>query len=495
MAQVRAAELPHTIAVDIGGTFTDLIAYDAASGELRQAKSLTTPRDLVRGILDCLEQERRRAGGTAEVVHGSTVAINTVLERNGARTALLVTKGTRDVYAIGRGNRPEAYDIFFRRPVPLVPRSLTFEVVERIRADGEVDDAARRRSGLPRVCEQLLDAGRRVGGGLPPALVRQPRARAARRRDPAQRQLGDVYVSLSHEILREYREYERISTTVVNAYVGPIVGALPRRLDERLARDGLHRRAVDHAVNGGVMTPATAARRPVTMLESGPVGGIIAAARVGRQLGIENVIAFDMGGTTAKASLIRDGTPSIADGYYVGGYDEGHPVCCPVVDVVEVGAGGGSIAWIDEVGALKVGPAKRRRRAGADLLRRGAARADDHRRERRPRTDTAERLHGRRDAARRRAAPRGASTGVAEPLGPRPMRAALGILDIAIAKMALAVREVSVAKGYDPRDFVLVAFGGAGPLHAAAIARELHIPRVSCRRFPGHFSAVGMLLS
>src|SRR6185503_333717 len=247
--------------------------------------------------------------------------------------------------------------------------------------------------------------------------------------------------------------------------------------------------------NGGVMTPEVATERPVAMMESGPVGGIIASAQVGLALSAPNVISFDMGGTTAKASLIREGEPTLAPGYYVGGYASGHPVMLPMIDVVEVGAGGGSIAWIDDIGALKVGPQS----AGADpgpICYRGGGSE--------PTITDANVVLGRLDPDNflggtmkldAAAARRGIEDKIADPLKLDVIVAAQAIVDIAVNKMSLAVREVSVAKGYDPRDFALVASGGAGPLHVCAIARELYIPTVIVPLFPSHFSALGMLLA
>jgi N-methylhydantoinase A len=490
---VRFVARDFTIAVDIGGTFTDLIAYDADAGRFLHAKSSSTPRDLVEGILACIDKSSGELGEASEVVHGSTIAINTVLEEKGAATALVVTAGTRDVYSIGRGNRPDAYNLFFRRPRPFVSRALTFEVPERMLASGEVltpiDEEA-----LVAVCDALraadVDA---VAVCFLHSYVNPDHERRAG--EIIRAELPDKYVSLSHEILREYREYERTSTTVINSYVGPTVSRYIDALDERLRAREFGGRLWIMQSSGGVMEPAVAARRPVAMMESGPVGGIIAAAEIGRELGYGNVISFDMGGTTAKASLVRDSTPTVADGYYVGGYAEGHPVLSPVVDVVEIGTGGGSIAWIDDIGALRVGP----RSAGAEPgpISYGLGGVD-------PTITDANVVLGRiRTSAFMggemmldgEAALLGITERVAEPLGLDPIAAALGIVEIANAKMSLAVREVSVGKGYDPRDFVLLASGGAGPLHALEIARDLHIPQVIIPRYPGHFSALGMLLT
>src|SRR6202040_562722 len=307
--------------------------------------------------------------------------------------------------------------------------------------------------------------------------------------------LPDAYLSLSHEILREYREFERISTTVVNAYIGPKVGGYVRSLKSSLGDVGFRGDLSIMRSNGGVMTPEVATERPAAMMESGPVGGIIASARVGCALGFRNVISFDMGGTTAKASLVRDGEPTMAPGYYVGGYASGHPVMLPMIDVVEVGAGGGSIAWLDDVGALKVGPQS----AGADpgpICYRGGGTE--------PTITDANVVLGRLDPANflggqmvldADGARAGIAQKIAAPLKMDTVAAAQAIVEIAIAKMSLAVREVSVEKGFDPRDFALVASGGAGPLHVLAIARELHIPKVVVPLFPSHFSALGMLLA
>src|SRR4051812_14967381 len=286
-----------------------------------------------------------------------------------------------------------------------------------------------------------------------------------------------------------------MSTTVVNAYIGPKVGGYVKSLKSSLSGVGFKGDLSIMRSNGGVMTPEIATERPVAMMESGPVGGIIASAQVGLALGHSNVISFDMGGTTAKASLIREGEPTLAPGYYVGGYASGHPVMLPMIDVVEVGAGGGSIAWLDDVGALKVGPQSSGADPGPICYRGGGTE---------PTITDANVVLGRLDPDNflggqmkldAEGARRGIKAKIADPLKLGPVAAAQAIVEIAIAKMSLAVREVSVAKGYDPRDFTLVASGGAGPLHVVAIARELFIPKVVVPLFPSHFSALGMLLA
>ena len=479
------------VAIDIGGTFTDLMAFDEVTGRFSQAKSLTTPARLVQGVVDCLKKGGVDTTAVSELIHGSTTAINTLIERTGAKTGLIVTRGTRDVYFIGRGNRPESYNLFFHRHRPLVPRHLTREIDERLLASGEVHEPLQAAS-VEDACRKLAAEGvEAVAVCFLHSYANPGHERAAG--ETVRGLLPGVYVSLSHEILREYREFERTSTTVVNAYIGPRVGGYVRSLKESLSGIGLRGELTIMQSNGGVMTPETATERPVAMMESGPVGGIIASARVGRALGFPNAISFDMGGTTAKASLIKDGEPTMAPGYYVGGYASGHPVMVPVIDVIEVGAGGGSIAWIDDIGALKVGPQSAGAEPGPICYRSGGTD---------PTITDANLVLGRLDAddflggemkLDAEAAEEGIRRRIAAPLKLGVTAAAQAIVDIAVSKMSLAVREVSVAKGYDPRDFALVASGGAGPLHVVAIARELHIPTVIVPLFPAHFSALGML--
>jgi N-methylhydantoinase A len=480
------------IAVDIGGTFTDLVAVDD-DGRVHRSKTLTTPDDLARGIQDCLSAAKIDVSQATFFVHGSTITINAVLERKGARTGLITTKGFRDVYEIGRGNRPEGYNLFFKRPVPLVPRDLRLEVDERLYATGEVlkplDEqsasesiGALKAAGVESVAVCLLHSyanpvhEERLG-----QLLRQ--------------QFPEAYVSLSHEILREFREYERTSTTVLNSYVGPIVQRYLISLEKTLETSGFHGTFRVMQSNGGVMSADTAKKMPVTMMESGPVAGVIAAAHLGEKLDCRHIISFDMGGTTAKASLIKDFHPEVTSSYYVGGYITGHPMMLPVVDIVEVGNGGGSIAWIDAAGGLKVGP------QSAGAVPGPACYGQDGTE---PTVTDANLIVGRIDPGyflgsgirlQRDKAAQAITEKIGKPLRFSLEEAAVGILTIANFNMSLAVRAVSVEKGYDPRDCVLVPSGGGGALHALAIARELSVPRVIIPPMPAHFSALGMLLA
>ena len=416
-----------------------------------------------------------------------------MLERKGARTALITTRGFRDTYAIGRGNRIEAFNLFFHRPKPLIPRELTFEVTERMNAKGEVLaplDETEVESSAPRMAAPTIEA----------VAVCFLHAYA----NPAhERRVGEIlraanpklFVTLSHEIVREYREYERTSTTALNAFVGPRVQAYLGRLESHLRDEKFGGKINIMRSNGGVMSVGLAQEQPVSMMESGPVAGIIGAGRLAALLGIERAIGFDMGGTTAKASLITNGVPAIEDGYVIGGEASGQPMQLPVVDIVEVGAGGGSIAWCDATGGIHVGPQS----AGADPGPASYGKGSTD-----PVVTDANLVLGRINAERflngamrldRAAAERAVDAKIAGPLRLSVPEAALGIVQIADAAMSLAVRAVSVNKGVDPRETAMIAFGGAGPLHAVAIAREIFIPKVIVPKVPGTFSALGMLMA
>jgi N-methylhydantoinase A len=479
------------VGVDIGGTFTDLVGW--RDGEIVLAKTSTTPADPTAAVTQALQEGGCSVPELRDFVHGSTIAINTVLEHKGATCALLTTEGFRDVYAIGRGNRPDSFNVFFHRPRPLIPRNRCHEVRERINAQGAVltpiDEAEVRALGTRMIAE----------GAQAVAVCFLHAYANPLHEDIAGRVLRDsfpgLFVTLSHEILREFREYERVSTTALNAYVGPRVGAYIGKLESYLAGEGFRGSFQIMRSNGGTMSARLAARQPVAMMESGPVAGMIGAAELARLLGLRQAIGFDMGGTTAKATLITDGVPAIEEGYFIGGHATGHPMQLPVVDIVEVGAGGGSIAWRDAAGGLHVGPESAGADPGPACYGRGGAN---------PAVTDADLVLGRLSAGRflggnmrldRSLAERAVNDGVAEPLGLSLREAARGIVRIADTTMALAVRSVSVNKGVDPRETTLIAFGGAGPLHAAAIAREIYVARIVVPKLPGNFSALGMLLA
>ena len=481
-----------SVAVDVGGTFTDLVVYDSRTSEVRTAKVLTTPRDITAGIFQSFDQVGVNLAETAYVKHGTTTAINTVLERTGARTALITTKGFRDSLELGRGNRPDSFNLFYRRLAPLVPRDLRFEISARM--DGHGNEIA---EVVPAELDRILRALKEQNIEAVAVCLLH-----AYRNPDHERQVGaylraksERFVSLSHELSREWREHERTSTSVVNAYVGPRMERYLEALQSRLGQAGLSGTLLLMESNGGVMTGDLAAQHPAYLLESGPVAGAVAAAALSRRLGYKNAISFDMGGTTAKCTLINNGRIEVADIYYVGGYEHGYPVQVPVVDIIEVGAGGGSIAYLDAAGSLKVGPRSAGAEPGPVCYGRGGSEPTI--------TDA--------NAALGRLAPSGLLGGemaldteaakqaihdkIAAPLGVSDVRIASGIIRLAVVTMSAAVRRISIERGHDPRDFVLIVSGGAGPLHASAIARELSIPTVLVPPLPGHFSAWGMLLA
>lgn len=477
------------VAVDIGGTFTDLVVVDD-HGRLRTTKTLTTPENHVLGVQHACEKLDVTLQEVDLFIHGSTIAINTVVEKRGARTGLITTAGFRDIYEIGRGNRPQAYHLHFHRPEPLVPRDLRVEVRERMNARGEVlvplDEAsvaaavaALEAAGIESVAVCLLHAY-----ANPAHEERIGRVLAERH--------PEWYLSLSHQILREIREYERTSTTVLNAYIGPIVSRYLASLEGLLHRSGPRGSLLVMQSNGGLMSSHTARTVPIAMMESGPVAGVMGAASVGRRLGHPDIISFDMGGTTAKASVVRGGELEMSTAYYIGGYAAGQPMMLPTVDIVEVGAGGGSLAWIDGAGALKVGPQSAGARPGPACFGQGGVE---------PTVTDANVVLGRIDPEDflggelkiDQALAEAALKRVAGPLGMSVVEAALGIVTIADAKMALAVRAISVERGRDPRDFALLTSGGGGPLHGTSIARDLAIPVVIVPCRPAVFSAEGLL--
>ncbi len=346
------------VAVDIGGTFTDLAAFDPGTGQLRFSKALTTPPDFERCVLDCARLAGIDAAAVETFRHGTTVVINALIERKGARTALVTTEGFRDILEIGRGNRPEAFNVLYARLPPFVPRIHRLEVPERMDARGTV----------------IKPLDKTVLAALAAKLAAEKIEAVAvcllhAWRNPAHeieignylREHTDCFVSCSHEISREFREYERTSTTVMNAFVGPMTARYIGRLDDTLKADGFGGRLYLMGSNGGVLSEDDTRTRPLLLVESGPVGGAAGAAAIGAELGLDRIVAFDMGGTTAKAVLIDDGEAAVTPIYWVAGYERGYPVQAAVLDIVEVGTGGGSIGSIGEVGTLEVGP----RSAGA----------------------------------------------------------------------------------------------------------------------------------
>ncbi len=494
----------YRLGIDIGGTFTDAILWDEQSGSARIAKVASTPRDPSQGFLRAARQILTAAGvGPAEVptiVNGTTMATNAIIEGNIATTGFVTTRGFRDLLEIQRQIRPSLYDLQFEKPRPLVPRDLCFEVPERLDARGNVIEPLDEEA-VRQVAGQLNEAGvASVALCFLHAYINPSHERRAG--ELLREHLPGVSVSVSSEVAPEFREYFRASTTVVNAAIRPVVQRYLERIEHSLSEQGFAAGLLVMQSNGGVMTAGSAVERPVFMVESGPAAGVIAAVHLAQTVGLGDVISFDMGGTTAKAGLVRDGRPTATKDYEVGARaaagtggvrGSGYPIRTPVIDLVEIGAGGGSIAWVDSGGILRVGP----RSAGADP---GPACYGQGGSE--PTITDANLVLGRIDpeyflggellldveAARQAIHERCAAR-----LGLDVVAAAHGIVEIANAAMTNAIHLVSVQRGHDPRDFALVAFGGAGPLHANRLAQELGVPTTLIPASPGITSAMGLL--
>ncbi|MGE4014414.1 MAG: hydantoinase/oxoprolinase family protein, partial [Alphaproteobacteria bacterium] len=482
---------------DIGGTFTDLVGYDSELNKLFFGKLLTNYDDLVEGVIDCMDDVGISARSVHILKHGTTQIINTLLERKGAKTALVTTRGFADILEIGRAGRPFPFDLNYARQPPLVPRDLRFEMDERMLGNGDPlappapEDLESivikiRASGVEAVAIAFLNAYRNPAHE--DSAVAYFRAR-----------LPNLYITASTEISREWFEYERTSTAVANAYVGPRADGYLARFEQRLAGEHFGGHFFMMGSNGGILSIKRSKQQPLALVESGPIGGCIGAAAYSSALNIERMIAFDMGGTTAKCALIEQHSFDVQNTYHVGGYEYGFPVQTPVLDIVEVGTGGGSIAYVDEQSRLHVGP----RSAGSDpgpvCFGRGGVE---------PTVTDANLVLGRIGSGaflggtlnlNGAAAGRAISDKVGEPLGygrsGEPIKEASGIVELANAQMASAIKEITIERGKDIRDFTLFAFGGGGPLHGVSLARELRIRRVIVPPEPGNFSALGMLLA
>ena len=479
------------LAADIGGTFTDVAAFDERTGKLTFGKALSTPQRLVEGINAGVEKAGSDYKSAGLFLHGSTIAINTILERKGAKTALLITEGFRDIYEIGRINRPDAYNLFFRKHEPLVERALRFEVKERVLSDGEIE--------RPLDEKEIEAFGRmlaRLGVEATAILFLNcyaKRDHEARAKAILERNHPEMFVSASHELSEEYREFERCSTVVANAYVGPIVRGYLGEIEDRIRSGGFSGSFLIVQSTGGLYDADQAKDHCVQMLESGPAAGVIGTQALCRALGLKNAIAFDMGGTTAKAGVIYNGEALTTGAALIGGYDRALPVQIAMMDIFEVGTGGGSIARVEE-GGLRVGPQSAGAAPGPACYGLGGIEAT---------VTDANLVLGRLAADRFLggemqldvAAAERAIARVGKPLDLDLTATADGILRIAATTMSYAVKGVTTERGFDAGDFALVAYGGAGPLHAVQVAREIGMRTVIIPDAPGVFSAFGMLFS
>ena len=481
------------VAADVGGTFTDVVTFDEASGKTFYGKTLTTPHKLVDGIVTGVHKADTVVRNTRLFLHGTTIAINTMLERSGARTALLTTQGFRDIYEIGRVNRPQAYNLFFKKHQPLIRRSLRFEVNERINARGDVLKALDE-AQLIALAAQLRELKIEAVAILFFHSYMNPQ-HELRAKQLIEQHCPGMFVSASHELSKEYREFERTSTVAANAYIGPRIKTYLGEIQDRFVAEKFKGSFFVVQSNGGLFDVARAQRECIRMLESGPAAGVIGAKALCDRLGLRNAIAFDMGGTTAKAGVVLDGEVMMAGSIMVGGYDEGLPIQIPLIDTQEVGTGGGSIARIEEGGGLRVGPQSAGAAPGPVCYDLGGEQ---------PTVTDANLILGRLSADNFLGgemklnvdkATRALRDNIAKPMDISLTEAADGIIRIAATTMSHVVTRVTTERGLDAGDFAMVAYGGAGPLHASIVARELRIPKVIIPPSPGHFSAFGMLMA
>jgi N-methylhydantoinase A len=480
------------IGVDTGGTFTDLCAFDEQTGQVHVRKVSSTPDDpgraIIQGVGELLHQMGGRTiGEVTYFAHGTTVGTNALLTGRGVRTGLITTKGFRDLLELGRGRRPHMYDLQADKPEPFIPRDLRLEVTERIRHDGRIEiplDTEEVRGAVRELKAQGVES---IAVCLLYSYVRPEHERQIGR--IIAEEFPEAYVSLSSEVLPEFREFERLSTVVTNAYVGPVVARYLARLRRNLAEAGL--KCLPHVTqsNGGIIPFPTAEELPVRLVLSGPSTGVVGAATITAAAGSPDIITFDMGGTSSDVSLVQNGRPKLTSSMEL----DGRPIRSPMLDIHTVGAGGGSIAWIDSGNHLRVGPASAGAFPGPACYGNGQA----------PTVTDANvvlqvlnpeyLLNGQLKIDAQ--ASHRAIKSLAEPLGLTVQEAAQGIIRVVTANMARAIRVISVQRGYDPRDYVLVPFGGAGPLHASRLALELGSRKILVPETPGAQSALGLLMT
>jgi N-methylhydantoinase A len=477
------------VGVDVGGTFTDAVYFDDRTGEVRWAKAPSTPPAPAEGVLAAIGRNEVDLRSTERFVHGITIGTNAILERKGAPVWVLTTAGFRDTLEIARTNRTVLYDIKTLKPAPLAPRRQVIEIGERVLADGSV--------ARPLDAAEVRAAGERLRAEPPAALAvcflhsyANP-AHEAQAADLLSALLPGWFICHSAGVLPEMREYERFNTAVLNAYIGPVTKAYLDSLAGALRAQGYGGAVYLMTSSGGIVTAERAARFPVHTVLSGPAGGVAAAVHLGGLLGLRNVITYDMGGTSTDVCLIDDLNVPVTSEQFIGGL----PIRTPQIEINSVGAGGGSIAWVDTGVILKVGPRSAGAVPGPACYGQGGTE---------PTVTDANLALGRLSPALKLAGSvaleedlaRRAVSRVAEAVAGLDLpRAADGIVRIAVARMVSAIKEISVARGHDPRDFALMAFGGAGPMHAAFVAEELEMSRVVVPLRPGNFCAFGALIS
>jgi N-methylhydantoinase A len=476
------------LGVDTGGTFTDLIAQDAKTGDLGIAKSLSTPSDPSEAVFRAIDKSNIKASEIEYFVHGTTVATNTLIERKGAKIGLIITKGFRDILKIQRVVRRYHFDLHWVKPNHLVPRNLSLEVGERVNAKGVIIEALDESDVLAAIETFTSEGVRAIAVCYLFSFLNPTHER--RTRDIIHEHYPEAFVSISSDVFPQWREYERSSTTVIDAYLKPRMDAYISNLEETTKKQGIRELLIMRS-NGGVMTTQSAKDQPITMVRSGPAGGVIAACHIGQLTGNPNLIVADMGGTSFDTCLIAKGAPTFTTKEEL---EWGIPISSTMVDVRSIGAGGGSMAWIDQAGILKVGPQSAGADPGPVCYGKGGTV---------PTVTDANLVLGRLDpdlllAGEIRLDSEASSTAIndfARKMHLDPYELAYGIVNIANNNMAQALRLVSVDKGHDPRDFAIIAFGGAGPMHAVELAGDLHVKKVIVPVYPGAFSALGALIA
>lgn len=477
------------IGIDVGGTFTDAVAYDDENKSFTYAKAPSTPADPTLGVLDVLGLLKADMAKVERFVHGVTIGTNAILEGKGAECWMLVTKGFRDVLEIGRTNRPVLYNIRSQKQPPLIPRTRTLEVDERLMYDGSVRVPLDAESLKRAIAELPAHKNTAIAicflhSYINPAHEQAAKAALAEARPEA-------FICTSSDVLPQFREYERFNTTALNAYIGPLMGQYLTRLKDGLQKKGFKRDLYIMTSNGGVSTSERAKQQPVATVLSGPAGGVAAAVHLGGLLDVPNIITCDMGGTSTDVCLIESLKIPVTNEQKISGYANR----TPQIEINAVGAGGGSIGWIDAGDILMVGPQSAGASPGPACYGRGGTQ---------PTVTDANLVLNRLAAASPLAGGQitlnrdlslAATKTLGERLGLDEVKLADGIVRIAVARMVSAIKQISIANGYDPRDFTLLPYGGAGPMHAVAIAEELEIPRILVPLGPGNFAAFGSLIS
>lgn len=479
------------VATDIGGTFTDLVAVDD-QGKTILTKSHTTPPNFEEGVIKVIQKSGVCPQEIKDFIHGTTTIINALTERKGAKTALITTKGFRDVLEIARCNRPDLFNMVFAKPRPFIPRYLRKEVEERVSFDGKVVTPLNEEDIKAAVEYFKKEKVEAIAVCYINSYANDEHEK--RTVELIRKLWPEVFVTSSIEVTKEWREYERTSTIALNSYVMPVASSYIDNLDRRLKEAGCHAKEYIMQSNGGTTTFEQAKQTPINMVESGPVAGVYGSAILGKMIGERNIIAFDVGGTTAKCSLIDNGEVKVTTEYRIERTESyaGYPIMAPVVDIVEIGNGGGSIAWIDEAGSLKVGPQSAGAVPGPVAYGIGGTEPTT--------TDaclvtgrlSAENFDNQVDMDAVRAA---IQEKVGDAFGMDTDEAAMSILRVAEANMYNALKLISVRRGYDPRDFTMVAFGGGGPMHCAYLAKELNIRKVIVPIAAPVFSTWGMLMT